>query len=115
MENPPRTTDEMLSRLTELYQSDPEAFEAMRQLLIDKTIEGFPPEHRIRAYGLQRRIDTELSRYKDPIARMNRMVEIFWEGVYHFQEVVSDPQKVLRQRGEQTPAKVIPFRRKSLH
>lgn len=115
MEKRPPDTDEIISRLGELYRTDPDAFESMRKLLIERTIEGFPPQHRSRAFGLQRRLDAELGRFKDPVARMNRMVELFWEGVLHFQEIIADPEKVVRQRRDHTPAQVIPFPKKTLH
>ena len=115
MDNLPHN-DEMFDRLEELYRSDPEAFEAMRKLLIEQAIEGFPVEQRARAYGLQFRIDAELRHYKDPIARMNRMVEIFWEGVRRFQETVADPAGVLHSRQEEkVNGKVIPFPDKPPH
>ena len=116
MDNQSHNIDEMFDRLEELYRSDPEAFEAMRKLLIEQTIERFPVEHRARAYGLQFRIDAELRHYRDPIARMNRMVEIFWEGVRRFQETIADPARVLHCRQEEkADCKVIPFPDKTLH
>lgn len=102
--------DEIISRLGELYRDDPEAFEAMRKLLIEQTIEGFPAEHRARAYGMQFRIDAELSLCKDPISRMNRMVEIFWDGVRQFESAVTDPERFAETRKmRRHPGTVIPF------
>ena len=117
MEERPNGTAQMIARMAELYHSDPQAFEAMRRLLIEETIEGFPEEHRTRAYGLQLRIDAELGRYRDPVARMNRMVEIFWDGVRNFQQALTDPNSLLRERQERKtdPAKVIPFPGKNMH
>ncbi|MFA5515020.1 MAG: DUF3135 domain-containing protein [Desulfuromonadales bacterium] len=111
METPPTNTEEMIARLGELYRADPEAFEAMRRLLIEETIEGFPENHRARAYGLQMRIDADLGRYRDPVARMNRMVELFWEGFGDFQRVLHDPEGFMRERRENKgeDCKVIPF------
>lgn len=110
MEERPDKTEEILSRLGDLYRKDPEAFEAMRRLLIEQTIEGFPEEHRARAYGLQFRIDAELSRYKDPVARMNRMVELFWDGVQEFEAAISDPEGFAQEKiNGRTEAKIIPF------
>jgi hypothetical protein len=113
MDDRPHSTEEMIARMGELYKSDPEAFEAMRRLLIEETIEGFPEKHRARAYGLQMRIDAELGRYRDPVARMNRMVELFWEGFGEFQQALNDPAELLRRREQRKidnqAAKVIPF------
>lgn len=102
-------SDQSISRLGELYREDPEAFEEMRRALIEQTIAGFPEEHRARAYGLQFRIDAELSLCKDPISRMNRMVEIFWDGVRRFESAISDPGSALEEKNARTSAVVLPF------
>ena len=107
--------EKMIENLEQLYRQDPGSFEEQRKCLIQGLIDGFPEENRARAYGLQLKIDAELCRYKDPVARMNRMVELFWEGVGQFQEVLTDPARVLqeRQQGKEGAelARVIPFRR----
>lgn len=92
------TTEEKLARLSGLYQRDPEEFERQSQELIRQTIESFPEEHRRRAYGLQFQIDAALRHYKDPVSRMNRMVEIFWEQFLKFREAVCDPLKVIEEK-----------------
>jgi hypothetical protein len=101
--------------LEQLYRRDPVSFEEQRRRLIQGMIDDLPEENRARAYGLQLKIDAELSRYKDPVARMNRMVELFWEGVGQFQQVLTDPGKVLQERAQEKegarPARVLPFRR----
>jgi hypothetical protein len=98
-------------RLSRMYREDPQQFEEERLRLIRETIEGFAGEHRQKAYGLQFRIDCQLRRYKDPVMRMNKMVEIFWEGVYDFQEAMNDPGG-FRQRRHEAGTKVLPFRRR---
>jgi hypothetical protein len=107
--------EQVFEELEQLFQRDPGAFEERRKQLIQDMIDNFPEENRAKGYGLQLKIDAELARYKDPVARMNRMVELFWEGVGHFQEVLTDPAKVLQERraGKEgaEPARVIPFRR----
>jgi hypothetical protein len=45
-------------------------------------------ERRLKLQRLQFRIDRELRNYKDPVARMNKMVELFWEGFKEFDEVL---------------------------
>jgi len=108
------TTDEQLAKLSGLYQKDPEQFEKQSQELIRQTIEKFPEEHRRRAYGLQFQLEATLSHYKDPVARMNKMVEIFWDQFRKFQEAVTDPLRVIDERKEHTgEGKVIPIRRKA--
>ncbi|WP_027714789.1 DUF3135 domain-containing protein [Desulfuromonas sp. TF] len=113
MDKPRENTEQQLARLTGLYQKDPEEFERQSQELIRQTIERFPEESRRRAYGLQFRIDTALSRCRDPVSRMNKMVELFWEQFLKFQETVCDPLKAVEEK-ERTGegAKIIPLPRK---
>jgi hypothetical protein len=47
------------------------------------------PERRLKLEQMQWRIDAELRKYKDPVARMNRMCELFWDGVKEFNEVLN--------------------------
>ena len=104
-------TEEIFEQFKDLYQEDPDEFEAQRDQLIRETIESFPEESRQRAYGLQFTIDAQLSKYKDPLVRMNKMVEIFWEQFAVFQSAVTDPKKFCEEKEEAEPAKVIPFRK----
>ncbi|WP_305045751.1 DUF3135 domain-containing protein [Geoalkalibacter sp.] len=106
-----RATEQMFEGLSSLYQEDPEKFEEQRRLLIAQTIESFPEECRQRAYGLQFTIDCRLRKYKDPIMRMNKMVEIFWQQFAQFQETINDPEKImLERRAARHNAKIIPLR-----
>ena len=106
-------TEEILAQLTGLYQKNPARFEELRKQLIAKTIEEFPARHRKRAHGMQFKIESRLRKYKDPIVRMNKMVEIFWEQFGLFQDVLKDPGRVVAERQEnRKQAMVIPFRRK---
>ncbi len=111
--------NEMLSQLDGLYQSDPGEFERLSRLLIDRAIESFPLAHRQRAYGLQFQLEHKLRKFRDPVARMNKMVEIFWDQVMLFQQVLEDPEGYLQEKANnQKEGKVIPFSpggRKSLH
>jgi hypothetical protein len=99
-------------KLTGLYQEDPELFEAERKKLIQETIDSFPPEYRTRAQGLQFKIEATLDRYKDPVARMNKMVELFWGYFQDFQDVINDPAAYLEKTDkEKEPGKVLRFNR----
>lgn len=103
-------TEQVLARLALLYEEDPEQFEEQRQFLIQRTIEDFPEEYRQRAYGLQFRLDAQLRKYKNPVARMNKMVEIFWQNFEEFVEVLNDPNEVLRKRREgRTEGRILLF------
>jgi len=105
------TTRQTLARLADLYQEDPAKFEELRQWLIHRTIEEFPEDFRQRAYGLQFQLDAQLRKYKNPVARMNKMVEIFWQNFEEFFEVLNHPSAVLQKRRQrETKDNVLPFR-----
>jgi len=81
--------DTKFAQLVEMAKIDPEAFEDYRKDLLDKEIirisEGDPKkEERLR--GVQWRLEQDLSKYKDPVARYNAMVTIFYKQVEEFQK-----------------------------
>lgn len=65
------------------------------QFLLNQTIETFiascSPERQERLRQFQWRLDQELNRYKDPVARYNRMIELFWDGVTIFHQSLENP------------------------
>ena len=104
------STSRLLADLEGLYQRDPQRFEEQRRKLIQQAIEEFPAHLRPRAYGLQFRLDAELGRIRDPVARMNRMVEIFWDSFEQLRRAINDPVGLLAEREKgKTSAVVIPF------
>jgi len=111
MENHTKKSDNIYEQLQGIYQRDPEKFERLSGELIRQALEEVPEEHRARAYGMQRKIEYQLKKYKDPIARMNAMVEIFWQQFDEFQAVINDPREVLENRRRcGTSAKILPFK-----
>ena len=106
--------DRVYDRLNGLYGRDPDRFEEERKRLIRETIDSFPEEYRARANGLQLKIDAALMKYHDPVARMNKMVEIFWEHFQQFHDVLQDPVNFLRKREDekQKNGKVLNFKKK---
>jgi len=107
-----KSNEEFLDQMTGLYQKDPQEFEKMRTLLIEQTIAAFPTRHRQRAYGLQFVIEMRLKKYKDPVARMNKMVEIFWQQFGLFQDVLHDPVRAIAEREKKKKqAMIVPFER----
>lgn len=98
-------------QLQGIYEEDPEEFERISNALIQEALDEVSDGYKAQAYGIQRRIEHQLQKYKDPIARMNAMVEIFWKQFYEFQAVVHDPLAVFEnKRSCGTLAKVIPFK-----
>jgi hypothetical protein len=101
---------QIYTRLCELYRHNPQQFENERLRLITDTIEGFDARHRKKAYGMQFKIDCQLRSYRDPVMRMNKMVEIFWKGVFEFKQTLENPDYLSRQ--QQSSGKVLPLHRK---
>ena len=68
----------------------PDELLAYKEKLIETYISSVPEERQQRLRQLQWKIDGELRKYKDPIAKMNKMAELFWEGVATFQSTLTD-------------------------
>lgn len=116
MENHTERLDSVYEKLQGIYQQDPEEFERLSSGLIRQALDEVPDEFKAQAYGIQRRIEHQLNKYKDPIARMNAMVEIFWQQFHEFQAVINDPREVLENKRRcGTLAKVLPFKKPDLH
>lgn len=108
-----RSADSIFGRLAGLYQENPAEFERLSKNLIAKALEEMPEEYRAQAYGLQLRIEQRLCRFKDPVARMNEMVVIFWDQFSKFQEILNDPKSAVdAARAGKTPVKVISLDRR---
>lgn len=107
----------MLGQLDGLYQRDPEAFEALRGQLLERLIASFRPEQRERARAQQFALDARLARYKHPVARLNKMIELFWAQFAEFRRVLNDPVDCIAlERGRCKAGKVIAFRpRRRVH
>lgn len=61
---------------------------------------------------LQWRLDQELNKYKNPVARYNRMVELFWDQVTTFQQALENPSSLMID-GPSKTNNVIPIKRPS--
>ena len=108
MNNSQCKIEDLLPQLELYSEEDPAKFEAIRQELIETTISSFPEKHQQRARGIQFALDCELQKYKHPVARMNRMVELFWEKFDEFQTAVNNPSEAIAEREtRRKPAKVI--------
>lgn len=86
--------------LKTLFENDPPAAEVKVKEIMDEYITTLTPERKQRAEAFNWRIQQDLRNFKDPTARMNRMVEMFWTGVKEFQHVLENPQQVLDQQGK---------------
>jgi len=72
--------------LVNLYAEDPDKFDKEVLEVIEDFISSCPPERQQSLRQQQWKIQGELRKYKDPQARLNKMVELFYEGLKEFQE-----------------------------
>jgi len=70
------------------YLSEPEAFDRLAKEAIEEFITSAPPNKQLKLRALQANINKNLNKYKDPTARLNAMVELFWKGVHKFQNAL---------------------------
>lgn len=102
------TFEQMFEELQTL-RSNPEAFASRRNAILDEYFQSLPEDQALRARQFQWRLDNELRPYRDPIVRMNKMVEIFWTGVREFHQVLTDPLSF--KTSLQRVGQVIPLKR----
>jgi len=80
---------DIYERLNKTRQENPDEVESERKKILNEFFDSIEDdERRLRLQQLQFRLDGELRHYKDPVARMNKMVEIFWKGVNEFQQTI---------------------------
>ncbi len=122
--------EQWFEELAQLAQTDPEAFEARRQALIEEAISQAPEERQERLRRFQWRIDMERKRAKTPLAACLRLNDMLMEMVYGeggFLEAVNTLKGILEglEKGkvpqieenlassrEKKAAQIIPFPRK---
>lgn len=68
--------------LSQLAQSDPQAFEAKRLEMIGQLIASAPEEMRQRLHSFQWRIDMERERSDNPLQACIRLSNMMWDMVY---------------------------------
>lgn len=68
--------------LSQLAQSDPQAFEAKRLEMIDALIASAPEELRQRLLSFQWRIDMERARSENPLQACIRISNMMWDMIY---------------------------------
>ena len=112
-ENPLDSTYEKM--LKSLGDDDPNAFEEAKNEIIEEFIMTHPPETQKRLRQKQWLIDNELRKFKDPTARLNRMVEMFWSQVREFQAsllTLEHPEMAKIEKPKKEKAKVIDITKK---
>lgn len=79
---------ELYEELVQLKDS-PELFNQRSEQILEDFFNNLPEDKQRRLRGKHFKIQAELSKYKDPTAKMNKMVEIFWEGVEEFKQTLN--------------------------
>jgi hypothetical protein len=102
---------DVYDELRDLFATDPAAAEKRAAEIIQSYINTLEDDKKQRAAAFNWRIQQELRNYKDPTARMNKMVELFWNGVKEFQSVlnaaVHHPETIVDQCGN--PSEIVRF------
>ena len=72
-----RTTNQIYEELAAI-SDDPVAFEALRKEILEQELTTSSQKQ------MQWKLEGELRKLKNPIARQNKMVELFWKGLFNF-------------------------------
>lgn len=83
-------------------KDNPEKFNAEADKIFEDFISGYEPEKQARLRAMHWRINKDLAKYKDPQARFNHMVKLFFEGFQKFQATLNAVAK-----GEAIPQPVV--------
>ena len=87
--------------LSQLAQSDPQAFEAKRLEMIEQLIDSAPDALRQRLRSVQWRIDMERERSDNPLQACIRISNMMWDMVYADRgflwslQALSDPESMM--------------------
>jgi len=104
---------EAFEKLSKLFQDDPEEFERYRQMVIEECISKMRPESQQRARGLQFRIDNEMRKIKNPLARAARMNTMMIESLMELEGIFKVATGQAEIPEEPESADVLPFARKT--
>lgn len=88
MTDEPKGLVDLFDQIIELQKTNPDAMEEFIKQEMEqemKRIAGDDAEKLIKLQQFQWNINKELRKYKDPVARMNKMAELFWVGVKKFE------------------------------
>jgi hypothetical protein len=60
------------------FLNNPELFETERQKILEEEFNKLPDDFQKRARQIQWVLDGKLIKYKNPVAKYNKMVDLFW-------------------------------------
>lgn len=109
-----------------LAKNDPCAFEARRVALIEEFLRRFPQPGQRRLRGLQFRIDMARRRARTPMGACLKISSMMWDSLVGrhglktaLDSLLDSPKQralaTTRPAAPDTPARIIPFRRKTAH
>lgn len=84
---------DLFDSILEMQKTNPDAIELFIKDEIEREIARISngnEEKQLKLRQFQWGINKELRKYKDPVARMNKMAELFWAGVKKFQSACKD-------------------------
>ena len=80
--------------ILEIYEELKNLSDSERKQRANEFIEEFIgslPEHKQKVFRQKQWcIESELIKYKNPVMKMNKMIELFWEGVKEFKDVTKN-------------------------
>ena len=101
------------NELVELQKTDPAKFEERRKEILQANIDKLcknTPEKLERYRAMQWRIDQEMLKYKNPITKYNKMVEMFWKQFEEFQKGLKTLETIKTKQPEKpATADIIQF------
>lgn len=93
-------------------KDDPEQFDRRFDEIWEEIYQTLPPEAEKRARQFNWQLHGQLDKIKDPMARYNKMVELFWQGVQTFQLALTNPDALIARSQDGSKAVVLPIDRK---
>lgn len=95
-----------------VFAQDEEGFNAEVENIVEEFIQSQPEDRRERLRAQHWRINQELAKFKDPTARLNRMIEMFYAQLREFQFALTNPSHPAVQKQATDKAPVLEFKKK---
>lgn len=102
---------QMYEELIKLKEQSPELIEKRIEEMWDEFFNSLKPDERERAKQFKWQIDGQLRGIKNPTARLNKMIDIFWQGVQNFQMSLTNPRALIAQSQDGSKAVVLPIKK----
>lgn len=100
---------EELSKL----KDNPDQFEEKSNEIWEQFFATLTKEEEKRARRFKWQLDGQLRGYQDPQARLNKMIELFWQGFQTFQLALNEPSALIARSQDGSKAVVLPIEKPS--